>query len=197
MRELVERFRRGDEHAATELHDRFVRGMIAKVRYMLLQADNRGAIDSEGIVQEAFRSFFSAVLKPAFDPDKGKVGGYLAAIVANKVRARLRRRQPRGVDPEGLSAITDAAVAFAAGNLTEPEVEATLSETVADLFEDATPKEIEVLKLFLDVDDERSRAELAKATRRSLTSVGDVIDRFTERLRERAAAAGLGDSEAG
>ena len=188
---LVKRYRKGDVDAAGELHDRFSGQMLSLVRAMLKGHKNRGVFDSEGIVQEGFKSFFSAVRKPAFDPEKGKIGGYLAAIVANKTRIKLRRLYPANVASEDLKAIADTAAAFAMGSLSEPEVNTALSQVVGDILDGTTPKEREILNIYLDIEDDRSPAEIARDCRRSRTTVHDVIDRFSSRLREQVLVSGL------
>ena len=184
VRSLIERYRKGDVDAATELHNRFLGQMLNLVRAMLKGHDNRGVFDSEGIVQEGFKSFFSAVRKPTFDPEKGRIGGYLAAIVANKTRIKLRRLYPVNVPSEDLNVIADAAAAFAMGSLSEPEVNTALSQVVGGILDDCTSKEREILNIYLDTEDDRSKAEIARACRRSRTTVEDVIVRFSMRLRD-------------
>ena len=188
VKSLVARYRDGDQDAATELHGRFVREMVARVRHILRDSRNRAAIDSQAIVQEGFKSFFSAVRKPSFDAAKGNIGGYLAAIVKNKTLAKLRRKYPSNLVAEEVNAIADAAAALSEGSLTEQEVNVSLHEALDDLVDDFTPKEREVLSCYLDEDDERSLQEIADGCGRSLATVERVIASFTAQLHDRLAA---------
>jgi RNA polymerase sigma-70 factor, ECF subfamily len=182
--ELLERFRSGDERAAAELFDRFAERMLALVRRQLSGTSHRAAFDSEGIVQEGFRSFFSAVRKPHFDPHKGSIGGLLARIVLRKAQTKVRRKHPESLAPDVADA-AGAMVSLLAGGLTEQEIEVTLREQVSHVLKGFTERERTIVESFLDPCADRSIADVARACRRSLTTVEDVIDRFIAGLQDR------------
>jgi DNA-directed RNA polymerase specialized sigma24 family protein len=182
--ELLARFRSGDEAAGAELFERFSVRMLSLVRRQLSQSSHRAAIDSEAIVQEGFRSFFSAVRKPQFDARKGNIGGLLTRIVLRKAQTKLRRKYPANLAPNSL----DAAYPLASlldGNLSEQEAELVVRENVLAVLCEFSARERHLVELFLDPRTERSIAEVARTSRRSLTTVEHVVDRFIESLQKR------------
>lgn len=179
---VVEKFRDGDDSAATELYDLFSGQMIALVHKLVRSATHRGAIDSEGIINSGFRSFLSAIRKPTFDSRTKRVGGLLATIVARKAYAKLRRKYPHQSPSEDIQQMRDSSATILEAKWSEQEVESILREAIASTLDDMTEKEKRVLELYLDRDQERSLQEIATACRRTLTTVEDIIDRFTVAL---------------
>jgi len=87
----------------------------------------------------------------------------LATIVSRKAFIKLRRKYPLNYAPEDIGVIKEATAALLDADLSEQEVEADLSEKVATILSDLTKREREVVKLFLDRQQERSLQEIAKA----------------------------------
>lgn len=184
VEELVARFRAGDPDAAGELHRRFADEMLALVRRRLTDQVARGALDSEGIVQDGFRSFFSAIGKPNFDPRVGSIGGLLATIVRRKMLVQLRRKFPGNIDPAVLGGETDVVGLML--NLTEVEVEASRREAVAEILDDLTDLERRVVARHLDAGSEPSRPEIARECGCTETTVRASIDLFYTLLRRQS-----------
>jgi RNA polymerase sigma-70 factor (ECF subfamily) len=86
--ELVERARGGDRAAAEELYRRHVAAALRLAMFLL-----RRRADAEDAVQDAF---VSALTKLARLRDPAAFGGWLARIVTNSARGRLRRRRLLG-----------------------------------------------------------------------------------------------------
>jgi RNA polymerase sigma factor (sigma-70 family) len=174
----------GDEEAAKRLYDLFVGEMLELVRWKLRGTEDRGALDSEGIVHSGFESFFSAIRRPGFDPWQGKVGGYLAVIVSRKVFSALRRRRLVSTSaPDDVTTIIDAAAALAEGKTTEQEVLAVFHEGIEPLLEDLTKREREIIRRFLDNHDDRGLEQIARDFKWAKPRVENVVDQFIARLR--------------
>ncbi len=189
LEELVARFRAGDQDAARELYERFAAEMLALVRWRLANNPVRGALDSGGIVQSGFRSFFRAITKPAFDPKRGSIGGLLATIVSRKALVQLRRKFPVNADPAELGTVANMIGSLL--ELTEVEVEVSRQEVVAEALEAFTEWERQIIALHLDRETEWSFADIARECRLSETTVEDVIDRFYAALQRLSAGGNL------
>ncbi len=185
--DLVARFRSGDEEAGAELYRRFSGRLLLMVKRRLEGARCRGALDSEAILQEGFRSFFSAVKKPHFDPHKGNIGGLLSRIVLRKAQTRARRKYPEAATPEAMDG-AGAMASLLSGQLSEQEVAAGVAEAVDSVLDRLTDRERLIMEAFLDEEAGRSIAEVARSCRRSVTTVEGVIDRFIRDLRALVAA---------
>lgn len=182
--ELVDRVRAGDKVAAEELWKRFSGEMLAHVHAILRSASNRGAFDSEGILNSGYRSFFSAIQKPDFDSRSRRVGGLLATIVARKTYAKMRRKYPTNSPIEDISQLREATDWLIDDRFSEPEAESSLREMVARIAAEMTPSERKALDMYVDQSNDYTVYEIAKRCRRSVTTVEDVIARFTARLRD-------------
>jgi RNA polymerase sigma-70 factor (ECF subfamily) len=88
---LVERIRRGEEDAWSELIDRFEGRLLAFVESRL-----RNRATSEDVVQEAFIGFLTSL--PNYDPSR-PLESYLFSIAAHKLTDRLRREGRRPTLP--------------------------------------------------------------------------------------------------
>ncbi|MBY0513987.1 MAG: hypothetical protein K2P78_08770 [Gemmataceae bacterium] len=188
MNDLVSRFRAGDEAAARELYDRFAGEMRNMVCRQLAKGRSRGVHDSEAVLQSAFRSFFSAIKKPAFDAARASVGGLLNRIVYRKACKTLRRRVPASYAPDDLQTVRDTAAGLLDADLTEPEVEAAVREMIDAVTAEFAPREREVIERYLDPWAEQSVDDIARACRKSHKTVTDAIAQFTARLRALAEA---------
>jgi RNA polymerase sigma factor (sigma-70 family) len=181
--ELLNRFRGGDEDAARELFDRFSGEMMNLVRRRLMGSRNRTSLDSEGILQEGFRSFFSAIKKPTFDTNRANLAALLNTIVSRKVCLHLRRKYPASMTAVEIEAVRDVTTALLDARLSEPEMEAALWELVSAVLEEFTDRERLILELYIYPWKDLSIPEIAKICRRSIKTVSGVIDNFIKLLR--------------
>lgn len=184
-RELITRFRNGDADAARELHARHVQAMLELVSRKLREVSSRGWYDSEGIVNSGFRSFFSQVKKPNFDPEKWRTGALLSTIVQRKFLVQARRKAaPSGHDPENLRLIAENAIAMSADAASMQEAESCVNEVMAAALSEATDQDRIVLQRWLDKDVERTLDDIAEECDCSLSAVKGCLKRFESRLRE-------------
>lgn len=106
--ELIERWRQGDNHAATQLYQRYVEQLSGIVTAQL--ADRlRSRTDADDVLQSACRSFFRRVQDGQFEFDADDdVWKLLVTISLNKLRSQVRKHSaakrdaaqevPRGSD---------------------------------------------------------------------------------------------------
>jgi DNA-directed RNA polymerase specialized sigma24 family protein len=182
-RELVERFRKGDQEAARALYERYARRMLRNVQLRLRFVVNRGAYDSEGILQDGFRSFFSAVGKPEFDSTRWVIAGLLGRIIFWKCMLALRRPRPIGVDPENLALIIEGAIECSKRADSAQVVAAQCDELVHLLQGEMTQLERRILSIYLDEEDQRSLDEIGETCGCSVTTVRATMKTFEAALR--------------
>ena len=134
--ELVERWRDGDETAATILHERYLTKLLNLVGRHLADRFN-SRLDPDDVVQSVFRSIFRLTREGRFefegDSDFWKL---LLTMALNKVRNTVRHHQAGKRDPalESVSTSADGMESYIAGRLSS---QPTLQEIVsfADLLE--------------------------------------------------------------
>jgi DNA-directed RNA polymerase specialized sigma24 family protein len=197
LEKLIADFRAGDEGAAWELHRRFNAEMMETARRAIRRGCGVGRVDSEGVVQEAFRSFFSAVGKSEFDDRGGAVVGLLVRMVQRKCAAAMTvaRRSPLSVDPQESGIAWDVISGVLGGQMTEQELRAEIDATCARLLEDLTGLERKIIGLFLGPGVERSTAQIARAARCSETTVRQAIDGFIAQLKQELEHLDSGDGQ--
>ncbi len=85
VRDLVARYRRGDQQAATVLFRRYVERLTVLVRRRL-SPRLASRMDPEDILQSAYRSFFDGLGRGAFEVQGAdELWGLLAAITLHKL----------------------------------------------------------------------------------------------------------------
>ena len=97
---LLQRFRKGEEDAATELYMRYARRLISIARRNTSE-QLASRFDAEDVVQSVFRTFFRRAAEGSYDVPPGEeIWQLLLAIALNKVRrlGKFHRRQRRSVD---------------------------------------------------------------------------------------------------
>jgi DNA-directed RNA polymerase specialized sigma24 family protein len=188
VEQLAARYQAGDREAATQLDRRFRHEMLHLARLELARRNRGSEVSSEGVVQEALRSFFSAIRAPDFDLKKGAIGGYLVTIVRRKVSGRFRRKSPRPValEPTRVAAMADAAPASEGGTLSHPEAITHLRELLDSVLDRYTRKGQQIIEYHVDEYTDRSPWEIARLCRCTETYVNKVIAGFTSELQRLA-----------
>lgn len=85
---LLQRYRDGDETAATEIFERYVNRLCALARTRLSNRMQR-RVEAEDVVQSAYRSFFRRAGDQYALEKQGDLWRLLAAITVNKVRGAV------------------------------------------------------------------------------------------------------------
>jgi RNA polymerase sigma-70 factor (ECF subfamily) len=124
-RKLVASYQSGDEQAATEIFDRYVRRLLALARRRIAPRLAR-RVDADDIVQSAYRSFFVHAREGDFVlPRAGDLWRLLAAITLNKLQRQVERHTAgrRDVGREA----QDSAFAAAERATVEPTVDEAMA----------------------------------------------------------------------
>jgi RNA polymerase sigma-70 factor, ECF subfamily len=134
--ELVERWRAGDEQAATILHERYLGKLLNLVgRHLAGKFNSR--LDPDDVVQSVFRSIFRLTREGRFefqgDSDFWKL---LLTMALNKVRNTVRHHQASKRDPamESISTSADGMDGYIVNRLSsQPTIQEIVS--FADMLE--------------------------------------------------------------
>jgi RNA polymerase sigma factor (sigma-70 family) len=151
--ELLSRFRRGDQHAADEIFDRYVERLLQVARRRLSPKLTR-RIDAEDVVQSAYRSFFLHARDGDYQLQRaGDLWRLLVAITLNKLYGQVevhtaQRRDVNREDAVGAATQNDNPSVAASTEPTPDEV-AEVSEQLRLILEQITPQERTVLELRL------------------------------------------------
>lgn len=180
---LVERWRAGDQSAATELHDRYVIRLIALVRKKL-ESKYSHRISPDDVVQSAWRTFFRRASNGQYDLRRsGDLWRLMSKIAVNKLKIRQRyhdaaRRSPDRewtptdpVDVESLSAISS----------TEPDPAdaAALLDLVERFMQELAPDDRTILEHRLQ---DCSVPEIAEKYGRTERTIRRRLERIRETL---------------
>lgn len=178
---LLRRLRGGSDQAATEIFLRYARRLHALARARC-SADLARRVDSDDIVQSAFKSFFRGVSQGYYDVPAGQqLWNLLLVIGLNKIRAqgnfhRAARRDVRRTAGEPL--LEDHARHKPSGDENALAVlQMVIAETVERL--PASHRPIALLRL-----EGYEVAEIADRVGRSRRTVERVLQDFRERLAE-------------
>jgi RNA polymerase sigma factor (sigma-70 family) len=158
---LVERLRRGDEHAAEELWRRYYHRILRLAARRLPQSLRRTR-DEEDVALSAFHSFVKGVQDDRFAnlAESDNLWGLLIVLTTRKVQAHMRHhsRQKRGGGKvRGESVFIDprqpgqgSGIGGIAGEVTEPALEAEMAEAASgmlDALQDENLREIAILRM--------------------------------------------------
>ena len=97
--DLLSRYRRGDDDAATALYVKYSKRLRAVARSNMSD-DLKRRMDDEDVVQSVFRTFFRRATEGYFDaPDGDELWSLFLVIALNKIRrhGKYHRRQMRDV----------------------------------------------------------------------------------------------------
>ena len=183
VHELLERWRSGDQQAATELHQRYARRLWALAeRQIGLQLRQR--VGAEDVVQSVFRTFFRRTAAGEFAVDhSGSLWHLLAKITINKVR-RQGERHHAGKRDVAKEIHGDGECLALQAVAHEPTVEeaAMLVEELESLLVGLESPEPEIVRMGLQG---YSSTEIARQLGCSRWTVRRVLDRIGERLEQR------------
>ena len=134
--QLVERWREGDEDAATILHERYLARLLNLVgRHLANKFNSR--LDPDDVVQSVFRSIFRLTREGRFEFEgDGDFWKLLLTMALNKVRNTVRHHQAGKRDPaaEAISTSADGVDGYIVNRLSsQPTVQEVVS--FADMLE--------------------------------------------------------------
>jgi len=187
---LVERWRAGDQQAATELFRRYAGRLIALARSRL-RGELTTRVDPEDVVQSACRSFFVGVRAGDYElEEEGDLWGLLVAITLHKLQHQVayhkaQKRGGGGADQDfgsenSLFGLQPQALA----RDPSPLEALTLIEQLEQLVQALDPWHRQVLELRLQG---YQLAEIALKTGKSLRTTCRAIEQIKQHLeRERS-----------
>lgn len=179
---LLERFRAGDEMAATELFDRFSKRLASLVQSRLSRRLAR-RFDAEDVVMSAYRSFFVRAREGRFTVDEsGELWRLLAQITLNKLyrsaewHNAARRAQDR--EQNHLAELANQAV----DANSSPELDVIVADQLEHLISHLTEATSRVLELRLHGHDADEIAALIgrspRTVRRQLETIRETFEKL-------------------
>lgn len=184
--ELLNKFKDGDEAAATQLFDRYVNRLLALAGSRLSETMRR-RVEPEDVVQSAYRSFFRNVRADRYDLVSGQLWGLLAAITINKVkdRARFHTAQKRTVSAEQSTQTSRSCYGLVPRNFAdEPTIDQAiaLQEQLEQVLAELPSLKREILELYLQ---NMEATAIAKEVRRSERTVCRTLEEIRSDLEEK------------
>ena len=173
---LLERFRRGDDDAATELYVKYA-ARLHRVATAKTSTHLRRRLEADDVVQSVFRTFFRRVSEGFFDvPPGDEIWGLFLVLALNKIRrsASFHRRKKRDLRlTVSIERSTDLIQATDAAPLT------TLQITIDELLEQLTPLQRKMVEMRIQGSSlEDISAEIERSTR----TVERVLKQFRNNL---------------
>jgi RNA polymerase sigma-70 factor (ECF subfamily) len=183
---LLQRWRDGDESAATEIFERYVNRLCALARTRLSNRMQR-RVEAEDIVQSAYRSFFRRAGEHYTLEKEGDLWRLLAAITINKVRGQVEfhTAMKRGVYSEESMAVDQSMIRVSPEVVSEepnPDDAAILVEELSDLLAGLDETQRSIIELSMQ---HLSVEQIAEEVHRSERTVRRTIQQGREELERR------------
>ena len=184
--QLLQRWREGDETAATELFERYVNRLCALARTRLSERMKR-RVEREDIVQSAYRSFFRKAGDHYSLEKSGDLWRLLAAITINKVRGQVEfhTAQKRGIYAEesmlaeqGLLRVTPEAVS----EEPRPEDAVIMVDELTELLAQLDETQRSIIELSMQ---NQNVEQIAETIQRSERTVRRTLQQVREELENR------------
>ncbi|MDX1925238.1 MAG: sigma-70 family RNA polymerase sigma factor [Pirellulaceae bacterium] len=177
---LLQRYRRGDDDAATELYMRYAHRLQALTNAQTSN-DLKQRVDNEDLVQSIFRTFFRRVARGQYDvPDGEELWKLLLVIGLNKIRSTAIHHRAHKRDI-GRTSSGDAAleVQKIQTNQSDETGLLTLEMTIDELLSQLPPQYREIVNHRIAGYDV---AEIAEMTKRSKRTVERILQAFRNQL---------------
>ena len=183
---LLQRWRDGDESAATEIFERYVNRLCALARTRLSNRMKR-RVEAEDVVQSAYRSFFRRAGDHYVLEKEGDLWRLLAAITINKVRGQVEYHtaKKRGVYLEESMKADQSVIRVRPEMISEepkPDDAAVMVEELAALLGSLDETQRTIIELSMQ---NRSVEQIAEQIQRSERTVRRTIQQVREDLESR------------
>lgn len=185
-KDLLARWRNGDQQAAAELFERHAQQLIA-LASSRLSARLAQRIDPEDVVQSAYRSFFVAARAGRYDLERGgDLWGLLVSITLHKLHHQVRHNNAgkRAVAREQTLDAEAGPHGLAASLLAQepsPVAAVALADEVEQLLRGLEPIDRRIFELRLQG---YNLEEIAAESARSERTVCRVLDRIKQQLEQ-------------
>ena len=186
--DVMERLRAGDQAAARELFQRFVRRLI-RLTQCQLDVVMRHKVDPEDVVQSAYKSFFQRYVEGKFEIGGwDSLWGLLTVITVRKCAQRVAyyRAEGRDVAREVSAPPTEAGASWREplGRDPTPLEAAELTETVERLFAAMSEEDRPVLELSLQGYTTREISERLGRAERTVRLLREGVRKRLERMQQ-------------
>jgi len=176
-RSLLDRFRAGQDDAATQLYLRYA-GRLRALAAKKTATDLKSRIDPDDIVQSVFRTFFRRVARGEYSvPEGDELWKLFLVIALNKVRATGAFHHAAMRDTRQTT--TGAEIQNSVGQANDEEALATLRLTINDLLQGLPDSSREVITMRIEGHDVNS---ISERTGRAKRSVERVLQEFRNAL---------------
>ena len=184
--DLLNRWRDGDESAATEIFERYVNRLCALARTRLSNRMKR-RVEAEDVVQSAYRSFFRRADESYVLERKGDLWRLLAAITINKLRGQVEfhTAKKRGVYLEESMMADESMIRVSPEVIAEdpkPDDAAVMVEELSDVLGHLDETQRSIIELSMQ---NQSVEQIADSIQRSERTVRRTIQQVREELEKR------------
>lgn len=184
--QLLQRWRNGDESAATEIFERYVNRLCALARTRLSERMKR-RVEAEDIVQSAYRSFFRRAGEHYTLERQGDLWRLLAAITINKVRGQVEfhTAKKRGINLEESMMANQSMIRVSPEIISEepkPDDAAVMVEELSDVLGSLDEIQRSIVELTMQ---NQSIDQIAVTIKRSKRTVRRTIQQVREDLENR------------
>lgn len=184
--QLLQRWREGDESAATEMFERYVNRLCALARTRLSKRMQR-RVEAEDIVQSAYRSFFRKAGEHYTLEKTGDLWRLLAAITVNKVRGQVEfhTARKRGIYAEESMKADQSMLRVSPVVVSEepkPDEAAVMVEELTGLLSKLDDTQRRIIELSMQDQDVE---QISEAVQRSPRTIRRTIQQFRENLEAR------------
>ena len=178
-KDLLQRFRKGEQDAATALYRRYA---LRLQRLAEKKTDNRMAsrVDPEGVVQSVFRTFFRRVSKGQYEVGDGdSLWNLLLVISLNKLKKEVTKQRTAKRDISKTFTLDDTDQRMVDSN--EDEAFWVLKMTIEELLGELGESERRIIELRISGHDVNY---ISEETNRAKRSVERILHTFRNRLQE-------------
>ena len=173
---LLERLRRGDDDAATELYVKYA-SRIQAVASSETCERLRSQLEPEDVVQSVFRTFFRRVSEGFFEiPPGDEIWNLILVIALNKIRRTARYYSRKKRDLKSKSPLDDLDSEIRDSDQV-PLI--ALQMTIRELLDGAKPLQQKMIEMRIQGHE---LEEIAKQTHRSTRTIERVLKHFRDRL---------------
>jgi len=177
--DLLRRFRRGEEDAATALYRRYA-FRLKRLAEKKTDAKMASRIDPEGIVQSVFRTFFRRVSKGQYEVGDGdSLWNLLLVISLNKLKKEVTKQKTAKRDISKTLALEESDQR--ANDSSEDQAFWILKMTIEDVLQDLGESERKIVELRIAGHDIN---HIATETNRAKRSVERILQSFRGKLQE-------------
>ncbi len=183
---LLNRWRAGDQSAATEIFERYVNRLCGLARKRLSDRMQR-RVEAEDVVQSAYRSFFRRAGESYTLEKQGDLWRLLAAITINKVRGQVEfhNAKKRGIYLEAHSDGEQSVIQVSPEVISDdpqPEDAAVMVEELSDVLGNLDETQRAIVELSMQ---NHSVEQIADQIQRSERTVRRTIQQVREELEKR------------